>query len=202
MYIYINKKKKTQKLMLDSHMLHYITLFLENQIEYYASISHTVIRPPLPKSETTLDLVHWERQNSHWERLTPQRRITVMTILPGFLREMQKTLLPRSLTLSIACSRVKYTLVCGNLLWHCGKVAELSVVSRLWNTTKRLLTEDQYAYSEGVGCTEALIDMISSWTKTLDQRSNLSLFVNFSKAFDMMDPAILEKKVFVDKSRS
>ena len=58
MYIYINKKKKTQKLMLDSHMLHYITLFLENQIEYYASISHTVIRPPLPKSETTLDLVH------------------------------------------------------------------------------------------------------------------------------------------------
>ena len=40
--------------MLDSHMLHYITLFLENQIEFYASISNTV----KAKSKTTLDQVH------------------------------------------------------------------------------------------------------------------------------------------------
>ena len=199
--------------------------FLENQIEYYASISNTVNRPPLPQSETTLDLVHIEEvkpvvklalrkidttkanhSDDYPSWISKENAEDIAPPLTDIINSMLKSQIYPSLWKSaeiIPLPKTATPLLSKefrpiSLLWHCGKVAEQFVVSRLRRTTKGLLTEDQYAYSEGVGCTEALVDMISSWTKALDQRSNLclqSLFVDFSKAFDMMDPAILDKKL-------
>ena len=60
------------------------------------------------------------------------------------------------------------------------------------------LTTSQYAYTDGVGCVDALVDALSYWTKHLDAKDNIciqSAFVDFSKAFDMMNPTILDAKL-------
>ena len=85
-----------------------------------------------------------------------------------------------------------------SLLWHCGKVAEYFIARMLKTATKDELTLKQYAYTDGVGCVDALVDALSNWTKHIDQKDNLciqSAFVDFSKAFDMMNPTILDTKL-------
>ena len=45
---------------------------------------------------------------------------------------------------------------------------------------------------------DALVDALSYWTKHLDAKDNIciqSAFVDFSKAFDMMNPTILDAKL-------
>ena len=85
-----------------------------------------------------------------------------------------------------------------SLLWHCGKVAEYFVSQQLKAKTAAKLTTSQYAYTDGVGCVDALVDALSYWTKHLDAKDNIciqSAFVDFSKAFDMMNPTILDAKL-------
>ena len=85
-----------------------------------------------------------------------------------------------------------------SLLWHCGKVAEHFVVQKLKSVTGDKLTRNQYAYTDGVGCVDALVDALSNWTKHLDAKTNTciqTVFVDFSKAFDMMNPTILDSKL-------
>ena len=78
-----------------------------------------------------------------------------------------------------------------SLLFHLGKVAEKIILSRM---RQRMDTfHNQFAYTPGLGTTDALVKFVSDITKLLDDKHILSVravMLDFSKAFDRMYPDI------------
>jgi hypothetical protein len=84
-----------------------------------------------------------------------------------------------------------------SLLWHCGKVLEHFLVDSLKDVTTKL-EQNQYAYREKRGTTDALTYALTTWAKGLDQPDTAAVnavFIDFSKAFDSMRPDVLETKL-------
>jgi hypothetical protein len=79
-----------------------------------------------------------------------------------------------------------------SLLHHCSKIAEAFIIKHL--QSYNITDSDQYAYTKGVGTTDALVNIVTSWKLTMDHRQTLAiyaLFEDFSKAFDSMRPDAL-----------
>jgi hypothetical protein len=62
-----------------------------------------------------------------------------------------------------------------SLLWHCGKIVEFFVVKCLRNELNHKLNENQYAYTQGKGTTDALVYTLTDWVKKLDQKNTLAV---------------------------
>ena len=76
-----------------------------------------------------------------------------------------------------------------SLLHHCSKVAETFIIDHLLSHNKT--DENQYAYTKGVGTTDALVNVVTLWKQAMDDKQTLAihaLFEDFSKAFDNMRP--------------
>ena len=86
-----------------------------------------------------------------------------------------------------------------SLLWHCGKVAEYFIVKEVKQPhIYQQLNNNQYAYTQGRGTTDALVHTITDWGTQLDNKDTLAihaLFIDFSKAFDMMRKDLLINKM-------
>ena len=85
-----------------------------------------------------------------------------------------------------------------SLLWHVGKVAELFINRRLRAALLPKLHKNQFAYMQGVGCSDALVSVLDDITDIVDKSSNIGaqiILYDFSKAFDLMDHSLLLKKL-------
>ena len=83
-----------------------------------------------------------------------------------------------------------------SLLYHISKVVEKFMNREL---AKHVVTDEkQYAYTKGIGTTDALVKVVSDIASALDRPSTYAiqaLHVDFSKAFDLMRPDILAGKL-------
>ena len=85
-----------------------------------------------------------------------------------------------------------------SLLWHIGKVIESFMNRQLQKELSTKLDRNQFAYRQGVGCTDALVCMLDDVTKALDNTNNIGtqlILYDFSKAFDLMDHKLLLSKL-------
>ena len=85
-----------------------------------------------------------------------------------------------------------------SLLWHIGKVAENFINKQLRAFLLPKLHSNQFAYMDGVGCTDALVSLLDDATKLLDNDDNFGsqlILYDFSKAFDMMHHSLLSSKL-------
>jgi hypothetical protein len=85
-----------------------------------------------------------------------------------------------------------------SLTWHCGKIAESFMVNILNEAVLPKLERNQFAYTPKVGTTDALVMALNTWAKSLDCSDTLAiqtLFMDFSKAFDLLRPDILVAKL-------
>lgn len=80
-----------------------------------------------------------------------------------------------------------------SLLHHCSKVAEEAFLIEYKTQVINKLCKHQFAYQKGISTTDALIYSTEIWTKQLKQSNSTVniIFKDFSKAFDMMQPARL-----------
>ena len=85
-----------------------------------------------------------------------------------------------------------------SLLWHVGKVAENFINKQLRAFLLPKLHSNQFAYMDGVGCTDALVSLLDDVTRILDNDENIGsqlILYDFSKAFDMMQHSLLLSKL-------
>lgn len=83
-----------------------------------------------------------------------------------------------------------------SLLWHCGKIIEYFFLEKLKPHISKHISNEQFAYQPKKGTTDALIAAIDDWTHTIDNKNNAGvevIFEDFSKAFDLMQPALLHE---------
>jgi len=76
-----------------------------------------------------------------------------------------------------------------SLLHHLSKVAESVFTKRLSRSLHTKLQTNQFAYTEGLGTTDALVEAVDEWTLALDRRETMCVSIllkDFSKAFDRM----------------
>ena len=83
-----------------------------------------------------------------------------------------------------------------SLLYHLSKIAEKFINREL----SKYVPSDpcQYAYTKNVGTTDALVKVITDISTTLDRKDVYAvqaLYLDFSKAFDLMRPDILAEKM-------
>jgi hypothetical protein len=85
-----------------------------------------------------------------------------------------------------------------SLLWNVGKVLEHFINKKLRSALIPKLHINQFAYMDKVGCTDALVALLSDITKILDNNRNAGaqiILYDFSKAFDMMQHPLLINKL-------
>ena len=85
-----------------------------------------------------------------------------------------------------------------SLLYHLGKLAEQALVNKLKAPLKDAIASNQYAYRPKVGSTDALLQLLDDCTAELDliESKYVQLAcLDFSKAFDKLQPQILLKKL-------
>ena len=83
-----------------------------------------------------------------------------------------------------------------SLLWHCGKIVEFFFLLRLKPQLLPHLRNDQFAYQQNKGTTDAIIAALDDWTLAIDNKANSGvevIFEDFSKAFDLMQPSLLHQ---------
>ena len=83
-----------------------------------------------------------------------------------------------------------------SLLYHLSKIVELFIKKELSKFTPS--DPHQYAYTQGTGTTDALVQVMSTASKALDEKCMYGvqcLFIGFSKAFDLMKPDTLARKL-------
>ena len=71
-----------------------------------------------------------------------------------------------------------------SLLWHIGKVVETFICRTLRQQLTPKLEDNQYAYRQGVGCTDALVSVLDDVTKSLDDSKNIGrqlVLLDFSR---------------------
>jgi hypothetical protein len=84
------------------------------------------------------------------------------------------------------------------LLWHLGKVSERCMAKKYRGCVRTELLKNQYAYCAKRSTTDALIHTFEDWTKQLDMKETCHIdvaFIDFSKAFDKLQPLILVEKL-------
>jgi hypothetical protein len=84
------------------------------------------------------------------------------------------------------------------LLFHLGKLAEDIIIQKMRGTLNRIIEPSQYAYQPGIGTTDALLDYVDTYTSLLDKRDIRfiqSASLDFSKAFDRLQPSLLVEKM-------
>ena len=83
-----------------------------------------------------------------------------------------------------------------SLLWHCGKLLEHFVTKAVRDTP---IKPNQYAYTTGRGCTDALVNFVTDAVLSLDQKNCHgihALLIDYSKAFDNMNHQLLIDKMY------
>lgn len=85
-----------------------------------------------------------------------------------------------------------------SLLYHSGKIAESIIMELYKRQVLPHIEPNQYAYLQHLSTTDALIKIFDDWTRYLDD-SNVqcvrTMFADFSKAFDRMQPETLLQKL-------
>ena len=85
-----------------------------------------------------------------------------------------------------------------SLLFHLGKLAEDIIIEKLRHKLQLIIEPSQYAYQCKLGTVDALIQLLDDYTHYLDQPDTKyvqSASLDFSKAFDKLQPAILLRKM-------
>jgi hypothetical protein len=85
-----------------------------------------------------------------------------------------------------------------SLLYHQSKVVESYINKLLRKELDGKLKNNQYAYTSGRSTTDALTHCITIIAQLLDNKENFAvqgLFLDFSKAFDLMRPDLLSKQL-------
>jgi hypothetical protein len=85
-----------------------------------------------------------------------------------------------------------------SLLYHLGKLAEDIIISKMRSRLTDILESTQFAYRPNIGTADALIQFLDDHTRELDKASVKyvqNAFLDFSKAFDCLQPAILIEKM-------
>ena len=87
-----------------------------------------------------------------------------------------------------------------SLLFHLGKLAEDIVINKMRNTLSNIIDPSQFAYQNKIGTVDALIQLLDDYTSELDKprvKFMQIAGIDFSKAFDRLQPPIL-----IDKMRN
>ena len=87
-----------------------------------------------------------------------------------------------------------------SLLFHMGKLCEQAIVNKLKDSIQTIISSTQYAYRPKLGTTDAILQLIDDITADLDCPENKYTqlaCVDFSKAFDKLQPYIV-----IDKMRN
>ena len=85
-----------------------------------------------------------------------------------------------------------------SLLFHLGKLAEAVIIDKMRSKIELIIKPDQYAYCPKVSTTDALLQYLDYLTALLDRKdvsSVQSACLDFSKAFDRLQPSIVLNKM-------
>ena len=85
-----------------------------------------------------------------------------------------------------------------SLLFHLGKLAEQVIVDKMRFTIDKVISPSQFAYRPNLSTTDALLKYIDDLTEQLDDPGTKfiqSAFLDFSKAFDRLQPALVIEKM-------
>ena len=85
-----------------------------------------------------------------------------------------------------------------SLLFHLGKLSEQVIIDKLRPKLEKIIEPSQFAYQPKLGTVDALIKLIDDFTAELDNpgtRYVQSAALDFSKAFDRLQPDILLDKM-------
>ena len=85
-----------------------------------------------------------------------------------------------------------------SLLFHLGKVAEDVIITKLKGKLAEIVDRSQFAYQPKLGTVDALIQLLDDFTLELDKAKTKFMQlagVDFSKAFDRLQPPILIDKM-------
>ena len=86
-----------------------------------------------------------------------------------------------------------------SVLTPIGKIFEKIICRQVisYFEENQLLTSDQHGFRTNHSCETAVASMIDQWKMGFDQKKfTVSLFVDFRKAFDLIDPKLLFRKLF------
>ena len=148
------------------------------------------------KASHSADYPSWVTRNNAEVLAKPISNIVnsvlVMGIYPEIWKVSEITPLPK----------VKNPVTCKDyrpisLLYHISKITEKFMNREL---AKYISKDDaQYAYTKSLGTTDALVKFVTDVSTSLDKSTTYgvqSLYLDFSKAFDLMRPDILANKLF------
>jgi hypothetical protein len=85
-----------------------------------------------------------------------------------------------------------------SLLFHLGKVAEEIIIDNMRADLKVSIKNDQYGYQPGLSTTDAVLHLLDDFTADLDAKQCdfiQTVCLDFSKAFDCLQPALLVDKM-------
>ena len=85
-----------------------------------------------------------------------------------------------------------------SLLYRLGKLSEQVIVNKIKPRLDEIIDMNQYAYRTSLGTTDAMLHFVHTVTKSLDSLSTSFVqcaFLDFSKAFDCLQPQILLQKM-------
>jgi exonuclease III len=85
-----------------------------------------------------------------------------------------------------------------SLLFHLGKVAEQAIINKLSPYLNNIVEDNQYAYLPKRSTTDAILQLVDDTTLALDEANCKYMQIaclDFSKAFDKLQPAILTRKL-------
>ena len=85
-----------------------------------------------------------------------------------------------------------------SMLFHLGKLSEQVIIDKMRSKLESIIDPCQYAYQPNIGTVDALIQLIDDFTAQLDNPNTKfvqSAALDFSKAFDRLQPAKLIEKM-------
>lgn len=85
-----------------------------------------------------------------------------------------------------------------SLLFHLGKLAEEVIIDKMRKRLDEIVEPSQFAYQRNVGTVDALIKLLDDFSAQLDKpdvKFVQSAALDFSKAFDRLQPSILIQKM-------
>ena len=85
-----------------------------------------------------------------------------------------------------------------SLLFHLGKLSEDVIINKMKSKLSELVDSNQYAYQPKIGTVDALIQLLDDFSENLDKAKTKFVQlagVEFSKAFDRLQPNLLVNKM-------
>lgn len=86
-----------------------------------------------------------------------------------------------------------------SLLFHLGKLSEEVIINKMRSHLECIIEPSQFAYQPKLGTVDAIIQLLEDFTEQLDKpeiKYIQSAALDFSKAFDCLQPAILVNKMW------